>query len=84
MYDGSCDQGFHAKVHDVIGSFGGSCIWALGGCLDFDDPLEKRCGEEETKVHISVDAWVDSYQEEFDRIKADYPAIAPVNLGAQF
>eukprot|EP00438_Fugacium_kawagutii_P006410 Skav224263 [mRNA] locus=scaffold2636:190103:190378:- [translate_table: standard] len=79
----SCDQGYHAKVHDVIGSFGASPIWALAGCLDFDAPLEKRCDEEETKVHISVDSWVQSYQEDFDKMKDDYPAIVPVDVGGQ-
>lgn len=80
----SFDQGYHAKVHDVIGRFGASPIWALAGCLDFDDPLEKRCDEEETKVHISVDAWVQGYQEEFDKMRDDYPAIVPVDVGTKF
>ena len=42
--------GYHARIHPKLGSNGASAIYALAGCLDFDE-ADKRCGENETEIH---------------------------------
>lgn len=74
--------GFHAEIQEARASFGASPIWALAGCLNFDDRFDKMCGEEETKYHISVDSWIGSYQKEFDEMRDAFPATVPLNLGS--
>ena len=46
--------GYHASIHPELGSNGASAIYALAGCLDFDDTdkdADRRCGENETEIH---------------------------------
>ena len=40
-------QGYHAMVWPTIGKNGASPIYALAGCVDFDDNNEKNCGTED-------------------------------------
>jgi len=42
--------GFHAKTHSKLGASGLSLIYGVGGCIDFDNPTNQRCGEKETTV----------------------------------
>ncbi|CAJ1426687.1 unnamed protein product [Effrenium voratum] len=74
--------GFHAVVHPAVGASGLSSVYALGGCIDFDHPTHKRCQENETQVHVAVDAWIGSYAEAYRQFETDYPAISPVDLGS--
>ncbi|CAJ1398966.1 unnamed protein product [Effrenium voratum] len=74
--------GFHAAVHPQVGASALSAIYGLGGCIDFDHPTNKRCGEGETQIHLAVDAWIGSYGEAYAQFKLDYPAISPVDLGS--
>ena len=78
--------GFHAEVQEVKASYGASPIWALAGCLDFDakNLVDKRCGEQETRYHISVDSWIGSYVGEYDSMRDAYPNTVPVDLGRDF
>ena len=75
--------GFHAEIQEVKASYGASPIWALAGCLDFDARTlaEKKCGEQETKYHISVDSWIGSYLGEYDSMRDAHPTTVPVDLG---
>ena len=74
--------GFHAAVHPTLGTGGLSSIHGLGGCIDFDHPTHKRCQENETQVHVAVDAWIGNYAKAYRQFETDYPAISPVDLGS--
>eukprot|EP00913_Durusdinium_trenchii_P003102 g2866.t1 len=70
-----------------LGANGASPIFALAGCINFDAPAnaplfeEKRCGINETKIHVSIDSWLGSFPAAYEAMKSSFPEIAPVDLG---
>eukprot|EP00913_Durusdinium_trenchii_P026656 g25012.t1 len=58
--------GFHAEIGEPLGASGAAPIYALAGCRNFNAANDKQCGETEPVMH---------------QMKADYPDIAPLDLG---
>ncbi|CAK9008661.1 unnamed protein product [Durusdinium trenchii] len=79
--------GYHVHIHEKLGANGASPIFALAGCINFDAPAnaplfeEKRCGINETKIHVSIDSWLGSFPAAYEAMKSSFPEIAPVDLG---
>eukprot|EP00435_Cladocopium_sp_Y103_P035383 s344_g9.t1 len=74
--------GYHAEIPPQIGATGASPVWALAGCTNFDDANDKGCGQNETKIHVSVDSWVDSYGAQQEAFMKEYPQIAAIDVGS--
>lgn len=74
--------GFHVHINDQKGVNSLSPIFALAGCLNFDDPQDKRCGEAETKIHISMEVWIGSYLKEYAEFGQENPNTVPRELGS--
>ena len=74
-------MGFHAEIDPRLGANGASCMYALGGCENFDHPTDKKCGINETRVHVSVDSWIGSYASAQKAFATDYPRLAGEDLG---
>eukprot|EP00435_Cladocopium_sp_Y103_P002342 s4597_g1.t1 len=77
--------GFHAQIDERAAEYGGSPIYGLAGCINFNAPTDKRCGEEElpeTRMHVSTDSWVGGYLPDFEQMQKDFPSIAPEDLGS--
>lgn len=73
--------GFHAELHPVNGKFGASPFFALAGCDDFDDTTKRRCGHQETMVHVAMDAWISGYGHQWRQFQEEFPVIAPKDMG---
>ena len=73
--------GFHAAVH--VSANPTAPIYALAGCIEFDYfTYMMRCQENETQVHVAVDAWIGNYAKAYRQFETDYPASSPVDLGS--
>eukprot|EP00913_Durusdinium_trenchii_P000918 g849.t1 len=72
---------FHAELHPVNGKFGASPFFALAGCDDFDDTTKRRCGHQETMVHVAMDAWISGYGHQWRQFQEEFPVIAPKDIG---
>ncbi|CAK9061586.1 Thyroglobulin (Tg) [Durusdinium trenchii] len=73
--------GFHAEIGEPLGASGAAPIYALAGCRNFNAANDKQCGETEPVMHVSLDSWIGSYSSAYEQMKADYPDIAPLDLG---
>ena len=74
-------MGFHAEMHPTLGANGASPIYALAGCVNFDDATNKDCGTQGTRIHVSADSWVGSYASAQNQFTKEYPRIAAEDLG---
>lgn len=74
--------GYHAVIDERMAEYGGSPIYGLAGCINFNAPTDKKCGELETTMHVSTDSWVGGYQADFEQMQKDFPDIAPEDLGS--
>lgn len=74
--------GYQAQIDERAAEYGGSPIYGLAGCINFNAPTDKRCGEEETRMHVSTDSWVGGYRPDFKQMHKDFPDIAPEDLGS--
>ena len=75
-------MGYHAQVHPELGINGGTPIYALGGCVNFNDATNKDCGTQGTRIHVSVDSWVGSYASAQNQFAKEYPQFAAEDLGS--
>ncbi|CAK9000598.1 Uncharacterized protein SCF082_LOCUS6566, partial [Durusdinium trenchii] len=73
--------GFHAVIDPRVGASGASPIYALAGCVDFDNAKEKNCGSE-TKIHVSVDSWSGTHAAAQQKFAKEYPRLAAEDLGS--
>eukprot|EP00435_Cladocopium_sp_Y103_P071133 s1096_g36.t2 len=74
--------GYHAVIDERAAEYGGSPIYGLAGCINFNAPTDKKCGELETTMHVSTDSWVGGYLADFEQMQKDFPDIAPEDLGS--
>ena len=74
--------GFHAHVDPTVGGNGASPVFALAGCTDFNDKVNRKCGTQETTIHVSVDSWIGSYASTQNQFAKEYPRIAAEDLGS--
>ena len=74
--------GFHAQVNPTVGGNGGSQVFALAGCTDFNDKANMECGTQETTIHVSVDSWIGSYASTQNQFAKEYPRLAAEDLGS--
>ncbi|CAK9093024.1 unnamed protein product [Durusdinium trenchii] len=74
--------GFHAHVDPTVGGNGGSPVFALAGCTDFNDKVNRKCGTQETTIHVSVDSWIGSYASTQNQFAKEYPRLAAEDLGS--
>lgn len=75
--------GYNAHVDPRFGDSGLSPIYGLAGCKEFNNLLvNKSCGEQETELHVSTDAWIGGYVPHFEEMRKEYPDIAPIDLGS--
>ena len=74
--------GFHAEVDPTVGGNGASPVFALAGCTDFNDKVNRRCGAQETTIHVSVDSWIGSYASTESQFAKEYPRLAAEDLGS--
>ena len=57
-------------------------FYALTGCTSPTDSADRGCGSgAKTLVHINLEVWTSTYLEGWNQIQADYPNMAPKNLG---
>lgn len=75
--------GYNAHVDPRFGDYGLSPVYGLAGCKEFNNNVANRhCGEQETDLHVSTDAWIGGYMPDFDEMRKEYPDIAPIDLGS--
>ena len=74
--------GFHAHVDPTVGGNGASPVFALAGCTDFNDKVNRKCGTQETTIHVSVDSWIGSYASTQNQFAKEYPRLAAEDLGS--
>ena len=56
-------------------------FYALMGCTNPLGNADRGCGRSVTYVHINVEAWQEGYVDEWAQVQAQYPKVAPKNLG---
>ncbi|CAK9077551.1 LEAF RUST 10 DISEASE-RESISTANCE LOCUS RECEPTOR-LIKE PROTEIN KINASE-like 1.4 (Probable receptor-like serine/threonine-protein kinase LRK10L-1.4), partial [Durusdinium trenchii] len=69
-------------VNPTVGGNGGSQVFALAGCTDFNDKANMECGTQETTIHVSVDSWIGSYASTQNQFAKEYPRLAAEDLGS--
>eukprot|EP00439_Symbiodinium_sp_Y106_P060372 s666_g8.t3 len=74
--------GYHTWIHPEDGRSAASTPYALAGCLDFNNPTNKQCGINETRLHVCVDCWSASYASVVEDMKDTFPHNIPVDLGS--
>ncbi|CAK8997923.1 Ephrin_rec_like domain-containing protein [Durusdinium trenchii] len=75
--------GLHAKLHSEMMANSAGAIFAVGGCVDFNhaDLGQKKCGLQETQIHVALDAWVGVAVSEQTAFQKMYPSLAPEDMG---
>lgn len=56
-------------------------FYALMGCTNPLGNADRGCGRSVTYVHINVESWREGYADEWAQVQAQYPKVAPKNLG---
>lgn len=65
------------------GAFAQDSFYALMGCRSPKDATNRGCNAvSSTHVHVNVEAWRLFYAEAWDLVQAQYPLMAPTNLGS--
>ena len=64
------------------GTLAQDAFYALMGCRSPLDGANRGCSGDTTLVHINLEAWRMGYAEEFDKIQAQYPEVAPKLAGS--
>ncbi|CAE7690883.1 unnamed protein product [Symbiodinium sp. CCMP2592] len=74
-------MGFHAEATgpgpDTL-----SCFYALLGCKAPGNSSDRGCGQPVTYNHINLEAWSESYLNEWKLIQSRYASMAPVDVGS--
>ena len=74
-------MGFHAETNGP-GPGTLSMFYALLGCKTPGNNSDRGCGQPVTYNHISLEAWSETYQNEWKLIQSRYVSMAPVDVGS--
>eukprot|EP00435_Cladocopium_sp_Y103_P005247 s85_g1.t1 len=63
------------------GNLAHDAFFALMGCTTPTDTADRGCGSDTTRAHVSLEVWTGGYSQTWNKVQAQYPEIAPRNLG---
>lgn len=72
----------YSTIVKGAGTLAQDAFYALMGCRSPLDGANRGCSGDTTLVHINLEAWRMGYAEEFDKIQAQYPEVAPKLAGS--
>lgn len=72
----------YSTIVKGAGTLAQDAFYALMGCRSPLDGANRGCSGDTTLVHINLEAWRMGYAEEFDKIQAQYPEVAPKIAGS--
>ena len=59
-----------------------NAFYALMGCTTPNSLSDRGCGPSITYNHVNMEAWGETYTSEWSRIQAQFPSLAPVDVGS--
>jgi len=72
----------YSTILKGAGTLAQDAFYALMGCRSPLDGVNRGCSGDATLVHINVEAWRMGYADEFEKIQAQYPEVAPKLVGS--